>query len=227
MCGRYTLTIDAAVLADFFAIGEVPVLVPRYNIAPTQAVPVVRIDAEGRRLWSEVRWGLIPFWAKDTRIGARMINARAETVADKPAFRTAFHRRRCLIPADGFIEWKKEAGGKQPHLIRFADGRPFAFAGIWEQWRPADGDALESCAIITTGANDLVAAVHDRMPVILPPDTHSRWLGPTASQESGLTELLVPHAGDEMEAVAVNPRVNSPANDDPECLQPMENRKLW
>jgi putative SOS response-associated peptidase YedK len=226
MCGRYTLTLDAAVLAEVFGLDETPWFSPRYNIAPTQQVPIIRRDEGGSRRWDEVRWGLVPFWAKDEAVGNRMINARAETVADKPAYRAAFGRRRCLIPADGFLEWKKEAGGKQPYLIRFRNRRPFAFAGLWEVWRGGGGEPLQSCTIITTRANALVETVHDRMPVILPPATYPRWLDP-GSEHGALEKLLLPFDGDDLEAVAVSRRVSSPANDDPDCLTPVASGTLW
>lgn len=167
MCGRFTLRVPAAELVEIFRLLRRPDVQPRYNIAPTQPVAVVRRIDRGREL-SMLRWGLVPSWAKDPKIGARMINARAETVATKPAFRTALRRRRCLVPADGFYEWAKSAGGtKQPHYITRRDGRPFAFAGLWESWDGPDGSSIESCTIVTTEANDLVGRIHDRMPVIL------------------------------------------------------------
>jgi putative SOS response-associated peptidase YedK len=169
-----------------------------------------------------VRWGLVPHWADDLSIGSRMINARGETVASKPAFRSALKHRRCLIPADGFYEWKKIGAGKQPHLIRFADGRAFAFAGLWERWLSRDGGApVDSCTIITTTPNGLLRELHDRMPVILPPAAFEEWLRPEPLAAPRLDELLRPHPDSEMEAFAVNRRVNSPANDDPSCVEPL------
>ncbi|HQP42154.1 MAG TPA: SOS response-associated peptidase [Thermoanaerobaculales bacterium] len=221
MCGRFTLTVSARVLGQLFDVPEPEGIVPRYNIAPTQQVLVAR-SAEGGRELTGVRWGLIPHWADDPSIGNRMINARGETVATKPAFRSAVKHRRCLIPADGFYEWQKAGAGKQPHLIRFADGRAFAFAGLWEGWRPRDGGVpVDSCTIVTTTPNRLVAALHDRMPVILPPAAFEEWLRPEPLPEPRLEELLAPYPDHEMEAFAVSRRVNSPAYDGPECAVPL------
>ena len=218
MCGRFTLTVSARVLADLFGVEDLPDVRPRYNIAPTQSVLMVRGTSEAQPEFGEARWGLIPGWAKDAKIGARMINARAETVADKPAFRSALRRRRCLIPSDGFYEWRKLAGGKQPYLIRFTDGSPFAFAGLWERWHDSDGQAIDSCTIITTTPNDLVAHLHDRMPVILPSRHHSEWLGSDTFAPERLAELLQPCPASGMEAYPVSKRVNNPANDDSRCI---------
>jgi len=218
MCGRFTLTVSARVLAELFDVPEPVGLAPRYNIAPTQQVLVARTGDGGRELAS-VRWGLIPHWTDDPSIGSRMINARGETVATKPAFRSALKHRRCLIPADGFYEWKKEAGGKQPYLIRFADGRAFAFAGLWERWLPRDGgEPIDSCTIITTTPNELLRELHDRMPVILPTAAFDDWLRSEPPAAPRLDELLAPHPAAQMEAFAVSRRVNSPAYDGPDCI---------
>jgi putative SOS response-associated peptidase YedK len=219
MCGRYTLTVDAAVLAELFELEPLTELKPRYNIAPTQQVPIVRTSRDVSREWATVRWGLIPSWAKDTKIGNRMINARAETAADKPSFRSAFKHRRCLIPADGFYEWIETPAGKQPHHIRFTDRRPFAFAGLWERWSPEDDETVESCTILTTGPNDLIAGLHDRMPVILPTTRFDDWLTPGPLGPDVAEALLVPHSSQDMEAVPVSTFVNSPKNDDPRCVE--------
>jgi putative SOS response-associated peptidase YedK len=176
MCGRFILTVSAKDVADLFGLAEVPALEPRYNVAPTQPVAAVRADADGRRSLATLRWGLIAPWAKDAKHAA--INARAETAADKPTFRHAFRKRRCLIPADAFYEWQKVGRHKQPYLFKLRDGEPFAFAGIWEAWNGPDGEALESCAILTTEANELVRSVHERMPVILDPRHYAEWLDP-------------------------------------------------
>ena len=221
MCGRYTLTVDAALLAELFELEPPAELEPRYNVAPTQTVPIVRSAPDGGRQWARVRWGLIPGWAKDESIGSRLINARAETVADKPSFRSAFKHRRCLIPADGFYEWVKTEGGKVPHHIRFADGRPFAFAGLWERWSPPGGEVVDSCTILTTAPNELVAGLHDRMPVILPRNRFADWLAPEPLDPDTAEAMLVPHPSDGMEAVPVSRRVNSPANDDEQCVRPV------
>lgn len=222
MCGRFTLTVSGRVLADLFDVEDVPDLSPRYNIAPTQLVPIVRYSADGSRELVTVRWGLIPFWAKDESIGTRMINARGETIASKPAFRSAVKQRRCLVAADGFYEWKKTDDGKQPHLIRFADRRPFGFAGLWESWRPeAAADSVESCTIITTTPNELVRDLHDRMPVIVPRARHGDWLHPGNLPAETLESLLQPYPAEDMEAFPVSRHVNSPAHDDPECVCPI------
>ncbi|MCU0304482.1 MAG: SOS response-associated peptidase [Thermoanaerobaculales bacterium] len=218
MCGRYTLTVDAAVLAELFELEPLTELQPRYNIAPTQKVPIVRPGDGRAREWASVRWGLIPSWAKDPSIGARLINARAETAADKPSFRAAFKHRRCLVPADGFYEWVKLAGGKQPHHIRFADRRPFAFAGLWERWSAPDGDVVESCTILTTSPNELIARLHDRMPVIVPREGFAAWLAEGPLPAGAAAGLLAPHPAEGMEAVPATSRINSPRNDDPGCL---------
>ena len=169
-----------------------------------------------------VRWGLVPSWAKDEKMGARMINARGETVAEKPSFRSAVKSRRCLVPANGFYEWVRTPDGKQPHYIHFSDGRVFAFAGLWERWTKGEGGPLDTCTIITTTPNDLIANLHDRMPVILPPDHFSEWLEPAPLTSAGLQDLLVPHTADGMEAYPVSTYVNKPANDDSECIARVE-----
>jgi putative SOS response-associated peptidase YedK len=226
MCGRFTLRTPMTVLAQqfLFDLGGVPpdlMLRPRFNIAPTQTVAVIRQPAAGGpREFGLLRWGLIPSWAKDTKIGATMINARAETLAEKPAFRAAFAKRRCLILADGFYEWKKEGQQKLPYYFQLADQRPFAFAGLWERWRgpPADSAEpqapIESCTIITTTANELCAPLHDRMPVILEPAAYGRWLDPAFTESRQLLDLLAPLPASQMQSRPVNPRVNSVRNDD-------------
>ena len=218
MCGRYSLIVDASVLAGVFEIDPPRGLKPRFNIAPTQTVSIVRAGREVPREWAGVRWGLVPSWTKDPKIGARMINARGETVAEKPSFRSAVKSRRCLIPADGFYEWVKTDGAKQPHYIHFEDGRAFAFAGLWERWHKGGDEPLDTCTIITTTPNDLVAGLHDRMPVILSPDVFTEWLAPEPLASDRLQDLLAPHPAGKMEAYAVSTHVNKPTNDDPECI---------
>jgi putative SOS response-associated peptidase YedK len=218
VCGRYSLIVDASVLAGVFEIDPPAGLKPRFNIAPTQTVPIVRAGRERPREWAEVRWGLVPSWAKDPKIGARMINARSETVAEKPSFRSAVTARRCLIPADGFYEWVKTGDAKQPHYIHFADGRAFAFAGLWERWHKGGDEPLDTCTIITTTPNDLVAGLHDRMPVILQPEFFTEWLETEPLALDRLQDLLAPHPAGDMEAYAVTTHVNKPTNDDPECV---------
>ena len=218
MCGRYMLTTPVDALRQLFLFTERPNLQPRYNVAPTQDVPIVRLSREGdRRELILVRWGLVPYWAEDVAIGNRLINARAETVHKTPAFREAYQRRRCLVPADGFFEWRKDGKVRQPLLVRRQDGAPFAFAGLWERWKQPDGDVLRSCTIITCPPNALVAPVHDRMPVILDAADHAHWLDP----EAGGSDLLKPCPAEWLEAIPVSTRVNSPQNDDPECIAPL------
>ena len=219
MCGRFALIVDASVLADVFDVDPPRELQPRFNIAPTQTIPIVRAGKETPRECSMMRWGLVPSWAKDEKIGARMINARGETVADKPSFRSAVKSRRCLIPADGFYEWVRTGEGKQPHFIHFADGRPFAFAGLWERWHKGEGGPLDTCTIITTTPNELVADLHDRMPVILPPHRFEEWLEPRPLSPERLQEVLAPHPAKGMEAYPVSTYVNSPRNEGPNCVQ--------
>lgn len=224
MCGRYSLTTPIEGVQRVFRFVERPNLPPRYNIAPTQEVPVVRLGEDGARHLVFLRWGLIPFWADDPAIGSRLINARAESAADKPAFRAAFARRRCLIAADGFYEWRKPARKgerKQPYRVTLGDGRPFAFAGLWERWGGReDEDAVESCTILTTEANALVRRLHDRMPVILPPEAFDAWLDP-ASGKDAARDLLGPYPADDMVATPVSPRVNNVANDEPAVIEPV------
>lgn len=222
MCGRFTLTTPAAALAEIFDLAELPELTPRYNIAPTQPVAVVRARAEGGRRLDMLRWGLIPGWAKEPGKGPPLINARADTVAEKPAFRSAFKLRRCLLPADGFFEWRTVDGKKMPVHFKLANGEPFAFAGLWEHWQGPDGRVIESCSLLTTSPNDVVAPVHDRMPVILPREAHAMWLDPALRDPAALQPLLGPYTACAMEAHAVSPRLNSPANDDPELLRPLD-----
>jgi putative SOS response-associated peptidase YedK len=219
MCGRYMLTTPVDALRQLFRFTERPNLAPRYNIAPTQDVPIVRRtrDGAGRELIM-VRWGLVPYWAADPKIGNRLINARRESVARTAAFREAYQRRRCLVPADGFFEWQKDGNARVPLLVRRRDQAPFAFAGLWERCPQPGGAVLRSCTIITCPPNELVASVHDRMPVILAPEDYARWLDP--SQADGRA-LLKPYPAAELEAVAVSPRVNSPQHDDPECIAPL------
>jgi putative SOS response-associated peptidase YedK len=224
MCGRYFLTTPGEVLANLFETAAAPDLAPRYNIAPTQTVPIVRAAANGAREIALVSWGLVPHWAKERAIGNKLINARGETLAEKPSFRDAYRKRRCLLPADGYFEWKRpESGGsvKQPYAFRARDGRPFALAGLWSSWKdPASGETLESCAIVTTSPNELAATVHDRMPVIVAPERFELWLG-AGAPTADFASLLEPYPADRMEAFPVSRRVNSPANDSPEILEPV------
>jgi putative SOS response-associated peptidase YedK len=218
MCGRYTLTTPVERLAEEFGFDASSVeLPPNYNVAPTQQVAAV-LEEGGERHLELLRWGLIPSWADDPSIGSRMINARSETAPEKPSFRRAFRERRCLIPADGFYEWRRTNGAKQPYYIRMKEGRPFAFAGLWESWNDG-GPEIRSCTILTTGPNDLLAEIHDRMPVILPAGSYDAWLDPEAGRDE-LYGLLAPYPEDEMEAYPVSRFVNSPQNNDPRCIEP-------
>jgi putative SOS response-associated peptidase YedK len=225
MCGRYSLTSPVEGVRQVFGFLERPNLQARYNIAPTQEVAAVRLEpdsggAAGRHLVM-LRWGLIPAWAKDKAIGSRMINARAETLAEKPSFRAAFAKRRCLIVADGFYEWRKEAGAKQPYRAAMADGRPFAFAGLWEHWTDrADGSRVESCTIVTTQANELLQPIHPRMPVIVDPTDFDAWLDVTVEPVAAQS-LLRPYPAGSMTVYPVSPRVNSVANDDAALIEPL------
>lgn len=222
MCGRFTLFAPGDVLERMFGVDEAPSLAPRYNIAPSQPVAAGRVlpDGSGREI-ALLRWGLVPSWAKDPAVGERMINARAETVAEKPSFRSAFRRRRCLVPADGFYEWRKAPGRKHPYFIRFRDERPFAIASLWERWEGPDGSAVETCALITTAANEAVSPIHDRMPVILDPNDYDLWLDPALQAKEALLPLLRAFPADEMTAFPVDLRVNNPKVDTPACIEPL------
>jgi putative SOS response-associated peptidase YedK len=223
MCGRYRLSRRKEFLAEHFDVEPDEDWEPRYNIAPSQSVPVIRQHPEeSKRLGSSMRWGLIPFWAKDPSIGSKMINARAETVATKPAFRDALKKRRCLIPADGFYEWKKNGPkAKTPFCFTMADHNIFALAGIWNCWKNPDGQMVATCSIITTTPNTLLADVHDRMPVILPNDFYDLWLDPGFQKTDGICELLRPFDPALMRRYEVSRRVNLVKNDDPACAEPV------
>lgn len=213
MCGRFTLTLNPDQLQMAFNLSEPPPadLAPRYNIAPSQAVAVIA-NGTSRKL-EFFKWGLIPSWAKDPKIGNRLINARAETLAEKPSFRAALKKRRCLILADGFYEWKKEGKTKTPMYLRLKEGEPFAFAGLWETWKSPDDELIKSCTIITTEPNALVKKIHDRMPVILPAKAYDLWLSPDELPAEKTLPLLKPFAATQMKAVSVSPLVNNPAFD--------------
>lgn len=221
MCGRFTLRTPTAVLMERFRLSTLPESRPRYNISPTQDVLTIRGSGQGLRIAAIARWGLIPSWSKDTAIGAKMINARGETVAEKPSFRTPFRKRRCLVPADGYIEWRRQGTAKQPFLVELQEAAPFAMAGLWESWRGGDPTAapLETFTIITTEANDLTGQVHDRMPVILSQESESLWLECDDPNPLDLLQLLVPYPADAMRITAVSSRVNNSRHDDPACLQ--------
>jgi len=227
MCGRYSLTTPAEAMRRLFGFaGPLPNLPARYNVAPTQLVPIVRLDRSAARELVNVRWGLIPFWAKDAAIGNRLINARSDGLAEKPSFRAAFRARRCLVPADGFYEWQATAHGKQPYRIGLKGGTPeafplFAFAGLWERWEKApDGAPVESSTIVTTDANELLRPIHPRMPVILAAEDYAPWLDPKTPPEEALS-LLKPYLAAAMVAYPVSSRVNSVRFDDAACITPL------
>ena len=222
MCGRYRLSRHKQVLLERFGLDDDPDLdwSPRYNIAPAQLVPAIRQDPSApRRQLSLIRWGLIPFWAKDPKIGYTLINARAETALAKPAFRDAMKKRRCLIPADGFYEWQKTTSGKQPYCFTVGDNDLFAFAGIWERWKDPEGKLIETCSILTTSPNGLCREVHDRMPVILPPDSYDLWLDPGLTDVAAIAEMLKPFDDAAMDKYPVSTRVNTVQNDDAACAE--------
>ena len=227
MCGRFTLRAKLNLLLQQFAAetSELEDWPVRYNIAPTQDVLAVRGTDDGKRELVPLRWGLIPSWSKDIKIGSRMINARAETVAEKPAFRSAFKRRRCLILTDGFYEWKKEGKAKQPYHISLQSGKPFAFAGLWEIWKVEGQPTIESCTIITTEPNDLMTNLHDRMPVILSPNDFGPWLDTECDDPKQLLPMLDSYPSNEMRYVAVDKHVNNPRHENQECLTPAKDNE--
>lgn len=221
MCGRFTLTAEISALQDSFPWLYIPPeLAPRYNVAPSQPVAVVPNDGKDRIDFFV--WGLIPSWAKDPAIGNRMINARAETLAEKPTFRAPFRRKRCLILTDGFFEWtaRSDGKGKTPMYLRMVDGKPFAFAGLWDNWFSPDGSEVRSCTIITTEPNELVRPIHNRMPVILPPSAYREWLTPGEGNITALQAVLKPYPASEMVAYPVSRLVNDPKSDRPEVILP-------
>ena len=220
MCGRFTLKTPVEDLAKHFGLADIPDLPPRYNIAPTQPVATVLVLTDDRQ-FRLMRWGLVPFWAKDLSVGNRMINARAETIAEKPAFKKALKERRCIIMADGFYEWALKGKVKQPMYIVGKDGKPFGFAGLWERWEPPEGEPVESCTIITTTSNEVIAPFHERMPVILAPDDYHLWLAPDVHEPDRLLPLLRPCPAENLEAFPVSLVVNSPSHESPECVEPV------
>ncbi len=226
MCGRFVLRASPEQLKQLFDLEDEPYVEARYNIAPTQPVAIVRIAPEARtREWAHVLWGLIPSWSKDPTIGQRLINARSETVAEKPSFRSAFKRRRCLVPASGFYEWKKGATGKTPHFITTADEGPFAIAGLWETWHGPDGGEVATCTLLTTEANELMRDLHDRMPVIIAPDEYDMWLGTGHDDPpevlANLRHLLRPYPSEAMQMWPVSTRVNNVRNESEACIEPL------
>ena len=217
MCGRYALKAPSSELASRFKLDEVVDVAPRYNIAPGTDIPTIRRSPEGKRVMHLLRWGLVPHWAKDPSIGAKLSNARGETVADKPSFRDAFQRRRCLVPADGFYEWKTEDKQKQPYYFSLKSGEPFALGGVWESWRAPNGDILRTCCLITTGPNEIMLPVHDRMPVIVSPNDYEAWLTGEVGDALGLVR---PYRTDEMQAWAVSRRVSRSGEEGADLVWP-------
>jgi len=220
MCGRYSFSQPKDIRERFGLVQLEFEFGPRYNIAPSQEIPVVIHQNGGNRLVM-LRWGLIPYWAKDESIGNKLINARAETLEEKPSFRKSFEQRRCLVLADGFYEWKKEGRVKKPYRITLQDGKPFAFAGLWDTWLAPTGETVNSCAIITTTHNKLIEPIHNRMPVILPKDMESLWLDVSVPPSREVKGLLTPFPAEEMVAYEVSPLVNSPRNEGHECMVPV------
>lgn len=223
MCGRFTLTIDPSELKETFANYTFPSrFSPRFNIAPTQ--PVLAIPNDNKNTADFFLWGLIPSWAKDPTIANKLINARGETIAEKPSFRGSFKYKRCIIPADGFYEWKAQAGEKTkiPHFIHMKDRQPFALAGLWDEWNSPDGSSIRTCTIITTQPNELMSTLHNRMPVILDAMDYNRWLDPAPQTPENLLSLIKPFPADRMSAYPVSTMVNRPDNDRPECILPLQ-----
>ena len=220
MCGRFTLFVSSELLSAHFRLDSSENIIPQYNIFPSQTIPCIIQDVTGKRVIKFFRWGLIPGWAKDPKIGNRLINARSETVETKPAFRSAFKYRRCLIPSSGFFEWKRIEKRKHPYFIGISNGEPFAFAGIWEHWTDPDGKAVETCAILTTTCNDLVGDIHNRMPVILKSGDYDLWLNPEAPVDA-LKNLMKPFPAELMETHEVTNLVNNPRCNTPECIIPV------
>lgn len=221
MCGRFSQTAQPEQIVEHFKV-QSPLFQPRYNIAPSQSVVSIRVSPDGTGPdCVMLRWGLIPSWAKDPKIGLQCINAKAETVAEKPAFRSAFKKRRCLVLATGFYEWHVHEGTKQPMWIGFRDSRPFAFGGLWEHWTPPTGDSLETFTILTTEPNSLMADIHTRMPVILAPEVYDQWLDPLFQQVDSLKTFLRSYPSEELIAYPVSTLVNNPRNDIPQVLEPI------
>jgi putative SOS response-associated peptidase YedK len=221
MCGRFTISVAPSELAELMGLAAVPDVRPRYNVAPSQSVLAVRLNAENKREAVELKWGLVPSWAEDVRIGYKMINARGETIAEKPSFREAFRRRRCLIPADGFFEWKVEGKKKIPYRFHQPNQKPFLFAGLWERRELPGEPVLETCTIVTTTANEVVRPFHERMPVILTDGAADRWLTPGLISPTDAEKLITPAPDGFLIADRVSDRVNSPRIDDPSCIEPI------
>jgi putative SOS response-associated peptidase YedK len=218
MCGRYAVTSAPEAIRALFGYAEQPNFPPRYNVAPTQPIAIVRL-MDGKRQFALVRWGLLPSWVKDPKDFTLVINARGESVMDKPAFSTAMKRRRCLVPADGFYEWKAIGAGKHPYYVRAKSSKPLAFAGLWETWTGPNGEEMETAAIVTTRANRTLADIHERMPVVVPPDAFNLWLDCTNVDDKTAASLIAPAPDDLLEAYEVSTAVNRTANDDPKLIE--------
>jgi len=220
MCGRFAFHAPRELVAELFAV-DAPAVAPRWNIAPSSRIAALRVGADGRRELAALHWGLVPSWAKDRAIGARLVNARAETLAEKPAFRSAFRHRRCLVLADGYYEWRVVAGGKQPYYVHAASGRPFAMAALWERWQDPAGEVLESCVIVTRPAAGIVSAIHERMPALIAAPDYVAWLDPANHDRAALEALLGGPPAVELAAHPVSRRVNRPANEGAELTAPV------
>ena len=222
MCGRFSLTATSEEVAQHFDLAAVPDLSPHYNIAPTQTVATVVVSKDqSKRQFQPMRWGLIPSWASDSKIGNRLINARVETVTEKPSFRNSVKQKRCLIIADGYYEWQKQPQGKQPYYFQLSDRQPFAFAGLWDTWNSPEGKTI-SCTLLTTDASEQVSPVHHRMPIIVPPQAYSQWLDPTLTDPDQVLPLLNSDIYQNLSSYPVSSQVNSPTNDSDECIQAVE-----
>jgi len=220
VCGRFTLSTPPPAIADHFGLAEVPELEARFNVAPGQSIATVSVSDEGSgRALSLRRWGLVPSWATDAKIGNRLINARSETAAEKPSFRSALRRRRCLVPADGFYEWAGSKGAKQPYFIGLEHRALFAFAGLWERWTDPEGDTLESCALLTTAAAERLRALHDRMPVIVDPADYELWMDPNVGEPDLVSPVIDRNLGGALQFYPISRYVNDVRHDDPRCLE--------
>ncbi|HEY6896296.1 MAG TPA: SOS response-associated peptidase [Rhodocyclaceae bacterium] len=221
MCGRYALHGPQTQLQEYFSTQAWPDFPDRYNITPTLLVPVIRQSPEGQRVAHLLRWGLVPNWSKDPSIGQKLNNARGETVAEKPSFRDAFTRRRCIVPASGFYEWKTEGRHKQPYYIRFKSGEPLAMAGLWESWRDPEGQIVRTFCVITTGPNEVMQPIHERMPVLLRPGDFAAWLDPAVDAAHSLGALIAPFAAEGMEAWPVSRQVSNAREEGPDLIRPL------
>ncbi len=225
MCGRFSLSTPPTEIAEHFHLDEVPALEPRFNVAPGQWIATIaRAGDEDRSELSMRRWGLVPSWSKDEKIGNRLINARAETVTEKPSFRTALRRRRCLVPADGFYEWSGRKGAKQPYYIGLEGRALFAFAGLWERWTPPEGEPIETCTLLTTAASERLRALHERMPVIIDSSDYDLWMDPEIREPEIVSPVIDRNLGSALEFYPISHHVNDVRHDDPRCLEPISDQ---